>query len=489
MPVFEFTGPDGKTYEVTAPEGATHEQAFQVLRGRIGSQENAPKDKTLLGAITGSNTVPEWGSAVTDRVKAIFDPQTYKNIASELSPSAWNKVATNRSLFEGATSGGQIGTGLDRQQLYPERTASAQKGLNDLVGNLFMAPVQKVSGAAISTLFPKTAEQTAKESLLKTVGEAGYSIPRADINQTWLTNLLNRFGGKEGIESATRVKNQPITNKLAAKALGLADDAPVTPEVLKGLRDKAGEAYNNLANLGPLKTDKAYLDGLRGVLDKYSGASKDFPELASQQVTKLVKGLMKKDISSEGAVEMVKNLRKLGEGNLKSLAPADKLLGKAQQSAANVLDDLLARNIPKGSNLFETYKQARQLIAKTYTVERALNPATGNVSAQEIARQAKKGIPLTNELKTIAEYGRGFPRVAKEPIGPPPAGGLLEPLIYGTGGTVFAGPAGSAAAMIPIIGKPIARTFGSTVPKLKDPAKEIPQHLLIPRIIAGRRQD
>lgn len=37
MPTFEFSGPDGKTYEVGAPEGATQEQAFQILQGQISS--------------------------------------------------------------------------------------------------------------------------------------------------------------------------------------------------------------------------------------------------------------------------------------------------------------------------------------------------------------------------------------------------------------------------------------------------------------------
>ncbi|OUM01744.1 hypothetical protein [Variovorax sp. JS1663] len=37
MPTYEFTSPDGKTYEVGAPEGATREQAFGMLQSQIDS--------------------------------------------------------------------------------------------------------------------------------------------------------------------------------------------------------------------------------------------------------------------------------------------------------------------------------------------------------------------------------------------------------------------------------------------------------------------
>lgn len=49
MPTFEFTSPDGKTYEVDAPDGATHAQAFSVLQGQFAAAPPASK----LGAVGG----------------------------------------------------------------------------------------------------------------------------------------------------------------------------------------------------------------------------------------------------------------------------------------------------------------------------------------------------------------------------------------------------------------------------------------------------
>lgn len=60
MPTFEFTSPDGKTYEVQGPDGATQEQAFQMLQQQIGAapqaQEAPQQEKPVsqaLGAYQG----------------------------------------------------------------------------------------------------------------------------------------------------------------------------------------------------------------------------------------------------------------------------------------------------------------------------------------------------------------------------------------------------------------------------------------------------
>ena len=88
----------------------------------------------------------------------------------------------------------------------------------------------------------KIGADVVKEHTLKMAGEAGYSVPKSNVKQTFWTNLGERFGGKQAIEATAQIKNQPVTNKLAAKALGLADDTPLTPEVLSGIRQEAGKA-------------------------------------------------------------------------------------------------------------------------------------------------------------------------------------------------------------------------------------------------------
>jgi hypothetical protein len=46
MTTFEFTSPDGKTYEVEGPVGSTPQQAFEILQKRLAGQ----KDETPSSA-------------------------------------------------------------------------------------------------------------------------------------------------------------------------------------------------------------------------------------------------------------------------------------------------------------------------------------------------------------------------------------------------------------------------------------------------------
>jgi hypothetical protein len=60
MPTFEFTAPDGKTYEVQGPEGATQEQAFSMLQSQIagGSPPATKEPSAAFSAGRALNDIP-----------------------------------------------------------------------------------------------------------------------------------------------------------------------------------------------------------------------------------------------------------------------------------------------------------------------------------------------------------------------------------------------------------------------------------------------
>jgi len=60
MPTYEFSGPDGKTYEVGAPESATQEQAFQMLQGQLaaGTAPAAAPASATMSAGRALNDIP-----------------------------------------------------------------------------------------------------------------------------------------------------------------------------------------------------------------------------------------------------------------------------------------------------------------------------------------------------------------------------------------------------------------------------------------------
>lgn len=439
----------------------------EELMQRYASKQTAkPENPMLSDFVLGDTSASDYAKSVLEGVKS--------GAKSVVDPEAWKRVGRELTSFPKA----------DMAQLRQEPTTNT-----DLSG-LAMAAMPITAGGRASTAFLKPpVTDPVRQATLEVAGKAGYSVPRSNIKQSWITNLGERFGGKQAIEATAQMKNQPITNKLAARALGLADDTPITPDLLIGIRQEAGKAYDAIKGVGALSADEAYSQALKDIANKYSGASKDFPELANLGVGKLVKALNKKTISAEGAIEQIKNLRDAAKSNLGPMASSsDKLMGKAQRKAAEELENLVERNIEPvlGKQMLDDFRIARQAIAKTYTIEKALNPSTGNVVGTELAKQAKRGAPLSGTLKEAAEFSRAFPRLSREPIGAPASGGALEPLVYGTAGTVATGGTGAMAAAIPIIGKPIARYLMTTVPKsAKQPINDTLARMLLQRGVLG----
>lgn len=387
------------------------------------------------------------------RVSGFFDPETWKQAGQELA---------NFPPFP--TEDGRLPR-QDGDVAFPEGFEETAKDIAVMAGPTTSA------GKLRSMFQPKVADPVRQETL-KSIGEVGYSVPRSTIKETPLTNIGERFGGKQAIEATAELKNQPITNRLAAKALGIAEDTPLTPEVLSGIRETAGKAYEVAKSVGVLKPDSNYMKALSNIETKFAGASKDFPELASNAAKQLASALRKPQMTAKGVVEQIKYLRDSAKSNLMPTAgPEAKLLGKAQRSAADALDDLLGSHVSRklGKKAHKDYLEARKQIAKTYTVEKALNPATGNVVGREIAKQSKK-VPLTGELKKIADFSKAYPLLSRERTSAPASGGLFEPLVYGiSGGAAYGDPSGAAAAFIPMIGKPLARKLMTTVPKSRPP--------------------
>lgn len=434
----------------------------QPINTGTEDQSNSNTKASLGDFLLGDTSAKDYGKSILEGAK--------RAAKSIVDPAAWKGLGKELTSFPD----------MDVSKLRDTPTTNT-----DMSGIAMAAmPITAMGKSATAFLRPAVADPV-RQATLEAAGKAGYSVPRSNIKQTFLTNLGERFGGKQAIEATAQMKNQPITNKLAARALGLSDDTPITPELLNGIRQESGKAYDAIKGVGTLSADQAYNQALKDIAGKYSGASKDFPELANQGVGKLVKALNKKTISAEGAIEQIKNLRDAAKSNLGPMASSsDKLMGKAQRKSADALENLIERNIEPvlGKQMLDEFKMARQVIAKTYTIEKALNTATGNVVGTELAKQSKKGVPLSGALKEVADFSRAFPRLSREPIGAPASGGAFEPLVYGGAGTIATGGTGAIAAAIPILGKPIARRLMTTVPK----SSENPVNQILARMLAQR---
>lgn len=310
------------------------------------------------------------------------------------------------------------------------------------------------------------------QQMLDTAGksmDAGYVIPPSMVNPSFKNRLLESQSGKFETAQLAATKNQSVTDSLARKALGLADDAPLSQETMQSIRAQAGKVYEQAKGAGTINADSAFMQALDDIGAKYKTAAKDFPSLGPTNmhgkpidvIGDMVKGLKVDKFDSSSAIDAVAVLRDQAD---KAFMSGDKTLGKASKDAANAMESVVERHLQDIGNpdLYTAFKDARRLIAKSYTVEKALREGAGTVDARILGREVQKGKPLSGELLTAGTFGNVFNKAAQPPhlIGSPGVNTLKNTLALmtsGVGGATL-GPAGVALGGLNYVVPPLARS-------------------------------
>lgn len=227
---------------------------------------------------------------------------------------------------------------------------------------------------------------------VKAARDAGYVIPPTQAKPTLANRVLEGFSGKLTTAQNASAKNAEVTNGLAAKAIGLAPDTKLTPEVLNDVRKAAGQAYEAVAEL-PIKP----------------GAPADT----------LTNAAASAEVNPRSMVFDLRKARNDATAWFNSYArtadPDALAKANAAKSAATQLQKSLedyATSVGR-DDLVPAMVESRKLIAKTWTVEKALNQTTGTVDARKLGAMLEKGKPLSNELKQAAEFANRFPKAAQ----------------------------------------------------------------------------
>jgi hypothetical protein len=396
----------GGTGELIKGAGALTQMAFPDAGTRMvevgealtaGAKSVNPVSATV-GQV-GSYLAPF--SAVQKGVNVVKSIPQVQNVIGKLPSFA---AATG----EQAVIGGALGYGLT-----PDQQNREQAALFGTVAGGATPTIEK-GIRSVANFLRGTPPSQGTMQAAKEAQEVGYVIPPTQVNPSLLNRLIEGSAGKISTAQNASFKNQEITNKLAAKSLGLPEDTVITPEILTNLRTTAGKAYENLGATGTIKTSPKFiqaLDEIKPYKDAIQSA-KDFPTSRPSSIIGVIDELKQNSFDVNSAISKINILR--NDADIAYQA-GNKDLGKANKEASKILENTIENYLAntKQTDLLDKFRQARQTIAKTYSVENALNQATGSIDAKKLAAQLTKGKPLSGELKQSAQFAQAFPTAAQ----------------------------------------------------------------------------
>lgn len=358
-------------------------KALELLRGNVRNVGLA--GRTILNAFT---TLPLSAMDAGVGARNALTGSDY-----DIPSQTWNKALNE--------------LGVPKHEGFVEKAA-------DFVGQVAaggrVIPAPQVKAPAPANFNP----QTMKQAAAATAREAGYVVPPSTVNPSASNKVLESIGGKVAMEQDASLRNQQVTDALMKRSLGIDEAAQVTDDTLAALRTKAAGAYKALRDVGTMRADAQYGKALDDIAAQYQGAAKDFPDLARADVLKAVESVRKPAFDSDSAMDAIAILR---DKAATAYSQGDKALGKAYREISGAMEGAIERSLGRrgadAAKLLSQFREARQLIAKTYTAEKALNPQTGSFNAVKLASELAKGKPLTGEMKKVADFASAFPKASK----------------------------------------------------------------------------
>jgi hypothetical protein len=289
--------------------------------------------------------------------------------------------------------------------------------------------------------------QALKDATLQAGQKAGYVVPPSSNNPTVMNRMLEGISGKVKLSQEAMMRNQPVTERLAATALGQNPQAPITQEALAVIRSEAHAAgYAPVKAAGQMATDSKFIDDLISINKAGEGASRSFPGLKPVgPLDDMVKSLTQEKFDASDGVDAIAYLRQLADD---AYGSGQASLGRAYKGAAKAVEDVIERNLANrgddAKELLKGYRDSRQLIAQTYTAGKALTDTEGTSNALKYGRELMKGTPLVGNQRTIGQFASRFGKFAAVPKEIYPS---ISPLdVYGS--AISSGVTGSALPLM-----------------------------------------
>lgn len=413
----------------------------------------------LAGIGQAAKNVFSPGMSAADRVRQVQEATTYQPRTHSGEQIAGAVAYPFEKLAQGADWVGQKAANASGSPLVGAGVNTALQAL-PMALPLAKGPIGRKAVLAQTEADVLNKLNAPRNEVIDRAKDAGLTISPAEANPSLLNRVLEGFSGQTKVQQLASEKNQPVVNSITRRALGIPEDTPISINSLEAVRKTAGKAYEDVRKAGQVKTTPQYSAGLDAIESKYVGAEKDFPKMAQNDVRDAVNSARVAEFDAGSGVDAIKIQRGLAD---KAFRQGDTELGKAHKAIADVIEGEIESHLQMtNANTLADFRKARETIAKSYDVQKALRG--DNVDVKVLATQLRKSPrKLTGDLRDLADFGTQFPKSAQllgskvtpslwETMGMGGLGGIGAHLAAGAG----LGPA-TAAALAAGATRPLVR--------------------------------
>jgi hypothetical protein len=336
-------------------------------------------------------------------------------------------------------------------------TAAGNKAAKYLGG---VATKQYQGNAAQAAL--ETSQNAEKDATLRAAQDAGFVVPPSTTNPTWLNQRIEGLSGKAATQQAVSGNNAKVADTIARQELGLAPGAAITENATRTVRKQAYQnGYAPVAQAGQLQVSPEFNPALDAITAKNTSASQSFPGAAAPDIKALVDSFRPPNgvFDAGHALETTQILR---DGAREAFRNGENAVGQAKLALSKEIENEIERHL--GGKVLQNFQAARQLMAKSHSVEDMIRTGSGSIEASKAGQMVQRGDYLSGGLKTMGDFANVFPKANQTSgaIGSPGVSKLEGALagLMGTGGAALGGPAGGfAAASLPFVVPPAARAL------------------------------
>lgn len=306
----------------------------------------------------------------------------------------------------GALFGGSANAA--RQAIVGGTSAALGQGVTEATGSegagLLTSLLSPLAGSKISALNKAREEARSINRVRDDTLQRARDLNFVVVPESGILDFLDR---PEALKQAAQI-NQHRTNEVARRYVGIGNNEAIDVKKLDSIRKKVYDTtYEPIKKIGNMIFDADYVKSLDDIAKEFSGQSNTFPAAVSAGLKDLVSRYRVTAGTTEDVIDKIRTLRNKASKNINSDIPDNAEFGFAQQKIADAMEDALEREIERlgwPSTMMDNYRQGRKTIARTYTVQSALNRGSGDISGQKWGKMLNKDIPIDGDARTVAQF-------------------------------------------------------------------------------------